>query len=65
MKGAEFNGGRQGVYSSYRLIDRASRFRSLGDGQVDFAGISQAVAIWLRLGGARMGMLPGHPRDGR
>ena len=41
VKDAEFNpDGRQGVYSGYQgWIDRAGRFRSLGDGQVDFAGI--------------------------
>ncbi|TDB61166.1 sugar phosphate isomerase/epimerase family protein [Arundinibacter roseus] len=41
VKDAEFNpNGRQGVYSGYAgWADRAGRFRSLGDGQVDFAGI--------------------------
>ncbi len=41
VKDAEFNPtGRQGVYSGYqRWVDRAGRFRSLGDGQVDFAAI--------------------------
>ncbi len=41
VKDAEFNPtGRQGVYSGYQgWTDRAGRFRSLGDGQVDFAGI--------------------------
>ena len=41
VKDAEFNpDGRQGVYSGYQSwINRAGRFRSLGDGQVDFAGI--------------------------
>lgn len=41
VKDAEFNpSGRQGVYSGYQpWIDRAGRFRSLGDGQVDFGGI--------------------------
>lgn len=41
VKDAEFNPtGRQGVYSGYQpWIDRAGRFRSLGDGQVDFASI--------------------------
>jgi len=40
-KDAEFNpDGRQGVYSGYQSwLKRAARFRSLGDGQVDFAGI--------------------------
>ncbi len=38
---AEFNpSGRQGVYSGYQgWVNRAGRFRSLGDGQVDFGGI--------------------------
>lgn len=41
VKDAEFNpDGRQGVYSGYQpWTQRAGRFRSLGDGQVDFAGI--------------------------
>ncbi|MEM1078869.1 TIM barrel protein [Dinoroseobacter sp. S76] len=41
VKDAEFNPtGRQGVYSGYqRWVDRAGRFRSLGDGQVDFGAI--------------------------
>lgn len=41
VKDAEFNpNGRQGVYSGYQnWTDRAARFRSLGDGQVDFAAI--------------------------
>ena len=40
-KDAEFNpSSRQGVYGGYQpWIDRAGRFRSLGDGQVDFGGI--------------------------
>jgi sugar phosphate isomerase/epimerase len=41
VKDAEFNSsGKQGVYGGYQpWIERAGRFRSLGDGQVDFAGI--------------------------
>lgn len=41
VKDAELNPtGRQGVYSGYQSwVDRAGRFRSLGDGQVDFKGI--------------------------
>src|SRR5210317_1595266 len=41
VKDAEFNPtGRQGVYGGYAdWKDRAGRFRSLGDGQVDFSGI--------------------------
>lgn len=40
-KDAEFNPtGRQGVYGGFQpWINRAGRFRSLGDGQVDFTGI--------------------------
>jgi sugar phosphate isomerase/epimerase len=41
VKDAEFNPtGRQGVYGGFQSwINRAGRFRSLGDGQVDFSGI--------------------------
>jgi len=41
VKDAEFNPtGKQGVYGGYQSwIDRAGRFRSLGDGQVDFKSI--------------------------
>lgn len=41
VKDAEFNpNGRAGVYGSYAgWVDRPGRFRSLGDGQVDFKGI--------------------------
>lgn len=41
VKDAEFNPtGKQGVYGGYQgWIDRAGRFRSLGDGQVDFNAI--------------------------
>ncbi|WP_157019886.1 sugar phosphate isomerase/epimerase family protein [Mesorhizobium xinjiangense] len=46
VKDAEFNPtGRQGVYSGYASwMERAGRFRSLGDGQVDFAGIFSKLA---------------------
>lgn len=46
VKDAEFNpDGRQGVYSGYQpWIARAGRFRSLGDGQVDFGGIFSRLA---------------------
>jgi sugar phosphate isomerase/epimerase len=46
VKDAEFNpSGRQGVYSGFQAwIDRAGRFRSLGDGQIDFAGIFSRLA---------------------
>lgn len=41
VKDAEFNpDARQGVYSGYQpWVNRAGRFRSLGDGQVDFGAI--------------------------
>ncbi|MBS9525834.1 sugar phosphate isomerase/epimerase [Litoribacter alkaliphilus] len=41
VKDAEFNpSGKQGVYGGYQSwVDRAGRFRSLGDGQVDFNAI--------------------------
>lgn len=41
VKDAEFNPtGKQGVYGGYQgWVQRAGRFRSLGDGQVDFSGI--------------------------
>jgi sugar phosphate isomerase/epimerase len=46
VKDAEFNpSGRQGVYSGFQTwIDRAGRFRSLGDGQIDFRGIFSKLA---------------------
>jgi sugar phosphate isomerase/epimerase len=46
VKDAEFNpSGRQGVYSGYQpWLGRAGRFRSLGDGQVDFSGIFSRLA---------------------
>ncbi|MFZ1775587.1 MAG: sugar phosphate isomerase/epimerase [Rhizobiaceae bacterium] len=46
VKDAEFNpDGRQGVYSGYQSwTNRAGRFRSLGDGQVDFPGIFSKLA---------------------
>ena len=41
VKDAELNPtGRSGVYGGYQdWVDRPGRFRSLGDGQVDFGGI--------------------------
>ncbi len=41
VKDAELNPtGRQGVYGGFQSwVDRAGRFRSLGDGQVDFGGV--------------------------
>ena len=46
VKDAEFNpSGRQGVYSGYQpWINRAGRFRSLGDGQINFNGIFSRLA---------------------
>jgi len=46
VKDAEFRpSGRQGVYGGYQSwIARAGRFRSLGDGQVDFRGIFSKLA---------------------
>jgi sugar phosphate isomerase/epimerase len=46
VKDAELNPtGRVGVYGGYQSwIDRAGRFRSLGDGQVDFAAIFSKLA---------------------
>src|SRR3569833_3816753 len=46
VKDAEFNPtGRQGVYSGFQpWVDRAGRFRSLGDGQVDFGAIFSKMA---------------------
>jgi sugar phosphate isomerase/epimerase len=46
VKDAEFNPtGKQGVYGGYQpWLQRAGRFRSLGDGQVDFAGIFSKLA---------------------
>ncbi|MEM1352036.1 MAG: sugar phosphate isomerase/epimerase family protein [Pseudomonadota bacterium] len=46
VKDAEFNStGRQGVYSGYQpWVDRAGRFRSLGDGQVDFGAVFSKMA---------------------
>ena len=46
VKDAEFRpSGKQGVYSGYQpWLDRAGRFRSLGDGQVDFKAIFSKLA---------------------
>ena len=46
VKDAEFNpDGRQGVYSGYQpWLERAGRFRSLGDGQIDFSGVFSKLA---------------------
>ncbi|KHS44059.1 sugar phosphate isomerase/epimerase family protein [Novosphingobium subterraneum] len=46
VKDAEFRpNGRSGVYGGYQSwVDRPGRFRSLGDGQVDFLGIFSKMA---------------------
>jgi len=46
VKDAEFNpNGKTGVYGGYQeWVDRAGRFRSLGDGQVKFKGIFSKLA---------------------
>lgn len=46
VKDAEFNPtGRQGVYSGYQSwVNRAGRFRSLGDGQINFGAIFSKMA---------------------
>ena len=48
VKDAEFNPSpRQGVYSGFQpWLQRAGRFRSLGDGQVDFVGIFSKLAAY-------------------
>jgi len=48
VKDAEFNPtGKQGVYGGYSSwIDRAGRFRSLGDGQVNFSAIFSKLAAY-------------------
>ena len=65
IKDAEFRPtGRQGVYSGYQpWVQRAGRFRSLGDGQIDFRRhLLEDGAVRLRqLGRARVGVLPEAP----
>lgn len=48
VKDAEFNPtGRQGVYGGYQSwVNRAGRFRSLGDGQVDFGSIFSKLTAY-------------------
>ncbi|MDX1563079.1 MAG: sugar phosphate isomerase/epimerase, partial [Gammaproteobacteria bacterium] len=48
VKDAEFNPtGRQGVYGGYQpWINRAGRFRSTGDGQVDFSAVFSKFAAY-------------------
>jgi len=68
VKDAEFNPtGRQGVYGGYQnWIDRAGRFRSLGDGQVDFKSIFSKMAQYDFKGWAVMEWECAlkHPEDG-
>ena len=48
VKDAEFRpNGRSGIYGGYQgWVDRPGRFRSLGDGQVDFGGIFSKMAAY-------------------
>src|SRR5436189_3001321 len=67
-KDAEFNPtGKQGVYGGYQSwIDRAGRFRSLGDGQVDFKSIFSKLSQYDFKGWAVMEWecCLKHPEDG-
>lgn len=56
VKDAEFNPtGKQGVYGGYQgWVERAGRFRSLGDGQVDFKTIFSKMAQYDYTGWAVM-----------
>ncbi len=68
VKDAELNStGRQGVYGGYQgWVDRAGRFRSLGDGQVDFSGIFSKFAQYNFAGWAVLEWecCLKHPEDG-
>jgi sugar phosphate isomerase/epimerase len=68
VKDAEFNPtGRQGVYGGYQnWVERAGRFRSLGDGQVDFKSIFSKMAQYNFEGWAVMEWECAlkHPEDG-
>jgi sugar phosphate isomerase/epimerase len=68
VKDAEFNPtGKQGVYGGYQnWIDRAGRFRSLGDGQVDFKAIFSKLAAYDYAGWAVLEWecCIKHPEDG-
>ncbi len=68
VKDAEFNPtGKQGVYGGYQnWVERAGRFRSLGDGQVDFKTIFSKLAAYNYKGWAVMEWECAikHPEDG-
>jgi sugar phosphate isomerase/epimerase len=68
VKDAEFNPtGKQGVYGGYsNWVDRAGRFRSLGDGQVDFKSVFSKLAAYDYKGWAVMEWECAikHPEDG-
>jgi len=68
VKDAEFNPtGKQGVYGGYQnWVDRAGRFRSLGDGQVDFKGIFSKLTQYNYTGWAVLEWECAlkHPEDG-
>jgi len=68
VKDAEFNAtGKQGVYGGYQnWIDRAGRFRSPGDGQVDFKSIFSKLTAYDYAGWAVMEWecCLKHPEDG-
>jgi sugar phosphate isomerase/epimerase len=68
VKDAEFRpNGRQGVYGGYgSWVDRAGRFRSLGDGQVDFSAIFSKMAQYDYAGWAVLEWECAlkHPEDG-
>lgn len=68
VKDAEFNPtGKQGVYGGYQSwINRAGRFRSLGDGQVDFKSVFSKLTAYDYAGWAVMEWecCIKHPEDG-
>lgn len=68
VKDAEFNStGKQGVYGGYQSwVKRAGRFRSLGDGQVDFKGVFSKLTAYDYSGWAVMEWECAlkHPEDG-